>query len=108
MSERARGSQQYGLLASSKARRQRPYAIDNRVGVNPVQWLLKDPGDVRSSWYLEDCATDFQVQGLELDWACVTRDGDSRGARAGERVEIPRLPRRPVGQHPQPEEPELL
>jgi DUF2075 family protein len=34
--------------------------------------------DIRSSYYLEDVATEFQVQGLELDWACVTWDGDFR------------------------------
>lgn len=76
--ERARGNEQYGLLASSKAMRLKPYAIDIRVSVDPVQWFLNDRSDVRSSWYLEDCATEFQVQGLELDWACVTWDGDFR------------------------------
>ena len=80
---RARGNEQYGLLASSKAMRLKPYAIDIRVSVDPVQWFLNDRSDVRSSWYLEDCATEFQVQGLELDWACVTWDGDFRAqARA--------------------------
>lgn len=74
----ARGSEQYGLLASSKAMRLKPYAIDIRVSVDPVQWFLSDRDDVRSSWYLEDCATEFQVQGLELDWTCVTWDGDFR------------------------------
>lgn len=76
--ERARGNEQYGLLASSKAMRLKPYAIDIRVSVDPVQWFLNERSDVRSSWYLEDCATEFQVQGLELDWACVTWDGDFR------------------------------
>ncbi len=76
--ERARGSEQFGLLASSKAMRLKPYAIDIRVAVDPVKWFLNDRSDVRSSWYLEDCATEFQVQGLELDWTCVTWDGDLR------------------------------
>ena len=63
--------------------RLKPYAIDIRVSVDPVQWILNDRSDVRSSWYLEDCATEFQVQGLELDWACVTWHGDFRAeARA--------------------------
>jgi DUF2075 family protein len=81
--ERARGNEQYGLLASSKAMRLKPYAIDIRVSVDPVQWFLNDRSDVRSSWYLEDCATEFQVQGLELDWACVTWDGDFRSQADG-------------------------
>jgi DUF2075 family protein len=75
---RARGSERYGLVASSKAQRLKPHAIDIRVNVNPVHWFLNDREDTRSSYYLEDAATEFQVQGLELDWMCVTWDGDLR------------------------------
>jgi hypothetical protein len=75
---RARGTERYGLVASSKAMRLKPLAIDIRVSVNPVHWFLHDSEDVRASTYLEDCATEFQVQGLELDWTCVTWDGDLR------------------------------
>ena len=74
----ARGSERYGLVASSKAQRLKPHAIDIRVNVNPVHWFLNDKDDTRSSYYLEDAATEFQVQGLELDWSCVTWDGDLR------------------------------
>lgn len=73
----------YGLLASSKAQRLKPYAIDIRVDVNPVHWFLNGKEDTRSSYYLEDAATEFQVQGLELDWACVAWDGDLRFADSG-------------------------
>lgn len=75
---RARGSERYGLVASSKAQRLKPHAIDIRVDINPVHWFLKDKEDTRSSYYLEDAATEFDVQGLELDWTCVTWDGDLR------------------------------
>jgi hypothetical protein len=68
----ARGSERYGLVASSQAQRLKPHAIDVRVNVDPVQWFLNDRHDTRSSYYLEDAATEFQVQGLELDWVCVT------------------------------------
>lgn len=74
----ARGTERYGLIASSKAQRLKPHAIDIRVDVNPVHWFLNDKDDTRSSYYLEDAATEFQVQGLELDWACITWDGDLR------------------------------
>ncbi len=74
----ARGSERYGLVASSKAQRLKPHAIDIRYNVDPVQWFLNDAHDTRSSFYLEDAATEFQVQGLELDWACVSWDGDLR------------------------------
>lgn len=74
----ARGSEQYGLLASSQAMHLKPHAIDVRVSVNPIHWFLGDRSDTRSSYDLEDAATEFQVQGLEVDWACVTWDADLR------------------------------
>jgi DUF2075 family protein len=46
--------------------------------MNPIHWFLNGKEDVRSSYYLEDVATEFHVQGLELDWACVTWDADFR------------------------------
>jgi hypothetical protein len=76
--DHARGSERYGLLASSKAHRLKPDAVDIRVEVDPVHWFLDDKNDTRSSYYLEDAATEFQVQGLEVDWACVAWDGDLR------------------------------
>ena len=79
----ARGSERFGLVASSKAQRLKPHAIDIRVNVDPVHWFLNEKEDTRSSFYLEDAATEFQVQGLELDWACVTWDGDLRFTNTG-------------------------
>jgi hypothetical protein len=80
---RARGTERFGLIASSKAQRLKPHAIDVRVEVNPIHWFLNDKEDTRSSYYLEDAATKFQVQGLELDWTCVTWDGDLRFTGSG-------------------------
>jgi hypothetical protein len=80
---RSRGTERHGLLASSKAQRLKPEAIDIRVAVDPVQWFLNDREDTRSSYYLEDAATEYRVQGLELDWACVAWDGDLRFADSG-------------------------
>jgi Uncharacterized conserved protein (DUF2075) len=75
---RARGSERYGLVVSSQALRLKPYAIDVRAPLDPVHWFLDERDDVRSSYYLEDAATEFHVQGLELDWACVVWDADFR------------------------------
>jgi len=75
---KARGTERFGMVASSKAVRLKPHAVDIRVKTDPVVWFLNDKEDIRSSYYLEDAATEFQVQGLELDWACVTWDGDLR------------------------------
>lgn len=74
----ARGTERYGLVASSTAQRLKPHAIDVRVAVNPVHYFLNESHDTRSSYYLEDAATEFQVQGLELDWVCMTWDADLR------------------------------
>ncbi|MEZ5462100.1 DUF2075 domain-containing protein [Dokdonella sp.] len=74
----ARGSERYGIVVSSQAQRLKPHAIDVRATVDPIHWFLHDKFDVRSSYYMEDVATEFQVQGLELDWACVVWDGDLR------------------------------
>lgn len=75
---RARGSERYGIVVSSQAQRLKPHAIDVRAPLDPVKWFLNGKDDVRSSYYLEDAATEFHVQGLELDWAAVVWDGDFR------------------------------
>jgi hypothetical protein len=79
----ARGTERYGILVSSQAERLKPYAVDVKSPVDPVNWFLDGKGDVRSSYYLEDVATEFHVQGLELDWACVAWDGDFRYSDTG-------------------------
>jgi hypothetical protein len=76
--DRARGSERRGIVASSRGHRLKPHALDIRYTVDPVHWFLNDEDDTRSSQYLEDVATEFQVQGLELDWVCVAWDGDLR------------------------------
>lgn len=80
LKEKARGSERYGMVASSQAQRLKPFAIDIKSPMNPVNWFLDGKDDVRSSFYLEDIATEFHVQGLELDWACVAWDGDLRSS----------------------------
>ena len=79
----ARGSERYGMIVSSQAQRLKPHAIDVRVNTDPVHWFLNGKEDTRSSYYLEDVATEFQIQGLELDWSCVVWDGDLRLADEG-------------------------
>jgi hypothetical protein len=76
--DKARGSERFGMVVSSQAVRLRPHAIDVRSPMDPIHWFLDNRDDVRSSFYLEDVATEFQVQGLELDWACVVWDADFR------------------------------
>ena len=79
---KARGSERFGLVASSGAERLRPHAVDVRFEINPIHWFLNGSTDVRSSFYMEDPATEFQVQGLELDWVCMTWDADLRLSRS--------------------------
>jgi len=79
----ARGSERYGIVVSSQAQRLKPHAIDVKSPVDPIHWFLDGKEDVRSSYYLEDVVTEFDVQGLELDWACVTWDADFRPTKKG-------------------------
>lgn len=79
----ARGGERYGMMVSSQAQRLKPLAIDVRTPVDPIHWFLNGKEDVRSSFYLEDVATEFHVQGLEVDWACVVWDGDFRHSPQG-------------------------
>jgi hypothetical protein len=75
---KARGSERFGIVVSSQAQRLKPHAIDVRSPMDPIHWFLDGKEDVRSSYYLEDVATEFHVHGLELDWSCVVWDGDFR------------------------------
>ena len=74
----SRGSERCGLVASSGAHRLRPEGIHIKSKVDPANWFLNDKFDVRSSYYLEEVATEFDVQGLELDWVGVCWDADLR------------------------------
>lgn len=78
LKQHARGSERYGMLVSSKAFRLKPLAIDIRSQADIVPWFLNPITDIRSSLFLEDVATEFDIQGLELDWTCLVWDGDFR------------------------------
>ncbi|HEY6338655.1 MAG TPA: DUF2075 domain-containing protein [Candidatus Sulfotelmatobacter sp.] len=74
----ARGTERYGLIASSGAKRLRAEGLElPPAGSRGVEhWFLKGKEDVRSSFQLEVAATEFQIQGLEIDWAGVCWGGD--------------------------------
>jgi hypothetical protein len=80
---RRRGSERVGLLASSNAARLKPHGIFVKAKIEPANWFLAPPDDVRSSDALEDAATEFDVQGLELDWACLCWDANYRRSSKG-------------------------
>ena len=80
-------------MASSSAKRLKPHAIDIRVNIDPVHWFLSPPRDTRSSLYLKDAATEFQVQGLELDWT--KSHVGHRLTLEWERLELSQFPRGP-------------
>jgi len=83
LKQKARGTERYGIVVSSQAQRLKPHAIDVKSPMDPIHWFLDGKEDVRSSYYLEDVATEFHVQGLELDWSCVTWDADFRYSQKG-------------------------
>ena len=76
----ARGTSRTGVLVSKVAARFKPQAVNVLAQGDDysVHWFLEDKDDVRSSNYLEDAATEIQVQGLELDYTCVLWDADFR------------------------------
>lgn len=74
----AKGSQRYGLTASSGAKRLRKYGIWVQNKIEATNWFLNGKNDVRSSFHLKETATEFDIQGLELDWTIVCWDADLR------------------------------
>lgn len=78
--ERRRGNERAGLLASSNAVRLKPHGIFVKAKIEPKKWFLAPSDDVRSADALEDAATEFDIQGLELDWACLCWDANFRYA----------------------------
>ena len=76
--EQSRGSERTGLVASSGGHRLKPEGINVGAEIEATNWFLNAKSDVRSSYYLEDVATEFDIQGLELDWVGVCWDADFR------------------------------
>jgi len=76
--QNSRGTERIGLTASSGAYRLKPFGIYVQVKIGAKNWFLNGKDDVRSSYYLEDVATEFDIQGLEIDWSCVAWDADLR------------------------------
>ncbi len=78
LKERARGSERCGLVASSNALRLKSEGLFVKEQIDPANWFLNGKEDVRSSYYLEDVATEFDIQGLELDWVGICWDANLR------------------------------
>jgi hypothetical protein len=76
--DRARGSERIGLVASSGASRLKPEGINVHEKIEATTWFLNGKDDVRSSYYMEDPTTEFDIQGLELDWVGLCWDADFR------------------------------
>ena len=78
--DKVRGNERTGVLITKESARFKPLAIHVLPSgdENAIHWFLEDKIDTRSSNYLEDAATEIQVQGLELDYACLLWDADMR------------------------------
>lgn len=78
--KKVRGTERTGVLVTKESARYKPLGIHilESGDANAVHWFLEDKSDTRSSNYLEDAATEIQVQGLELDYACLLWDADMR------------------------------
>jgi len=75
---KTRANETKGLIASSGAIRLKPEGVFVKNRFNAKEWFLNDDTDIRSCHYLEDAATEFDIQGLELDWCLVAWDADYR------------------------------
>ena len=73
---KARGTERFGIVASSNSRRLKPYGLFSQLKIYAPDWFLNTKDDISSSYFLEDVATEFDVQGLEVDWTCVAWDAD--------------------------------
>lgn len=78
-----RGSQRCGVLACSSAQRLKPEGIYVPTDIDVKNWFLAPSDDLRSSNMMEVVASEFKVQGLEIDWAVVCWDADLRRANKG-------------------------
>jgi len=76
LNHRQRGNRRIGLIASSGARRLKAHGLDVTTDLDVENWFLNPRDDVRSSFYLETPATEFGIQGLELDWTGICWGGD--------------------------------
>ena len=78
--EKVRGTERTGVLVTKESARYKPLGVHTLPSgdENAVHWFLEDKADTRSSNYLEDAATEIQVQGLELDYTCLLWDADMR------------------------------
>lgn len=76
--KKARGTERYGLLASSEGKRLRAEGIWVPSEINHVGWFLNEKDNIDSSYYLEVAASEFKVQGLEIDYAVLAWDADLR------------------------------
>ena len=80
---KVRGTERLGMLASSKAKRLRSVGIWVNVQRDPVAWFLNDPANADASCFLEVPATEFEVQGLEIDYGLLAWDADLRYCDGG-------------------------
>lgn len=76
LNKKTKGTERAGIVASSGAIRLRPFGLNVKAKIDAPIWFLNESEDVRSSSFLEEVATEFDIQGLELDWTCVAWDGD--------------------------------
>jgi len=74
--KKSKGSERIGIISSSGARRLRPLSIDVKNEISAPNWFLNNKDDIRSSYFLEEVATEFDIQGLEIDYSCVAWGGN--------------------------------
>jgi len=74
--KRVIGNKRIGLVSSSGAVRLKSEGVNVNDRIEVEHWFLKEEKDIRSSYYLEQAATEFEIQGLEIDFCCLCWDLD--------------------------------
>ena len=82
--KQVRGTQRCGVMACSSAQRLKPEGIYVPTDIDVKNWFLSPSDDLRSSNMLEIVASEFKVQGLEIDWGIVCWDADLRRTSDGD------------------------
>lgn len=73
-----RPSDRYGIIAGSYAQRLRADGVNVPLDFDAVKWFLRGKDEIDSSYFMEVAASEFKIQGLEIDYAVVAWEGDFR------------------------------
>ena len=66
LNSKSKGSERTGIVASSGGIRLRPFGLNVKAKIDAPIWFLNDKDDIRSSYFLEEVATEFDPLGTKI------------------------------------------